>query len=74
MGTRGLLGFIQKGVYKGTFNPDNSDPPMLGNAIIRFILSHSDEELDEMITKIEQVRDHRTLTVSRAESLVDLDI
>ena len=74
MGTQGSLGFIQKGVHKGTFNPDNSDPPMLGNAIIRFILWHLNEELDEMITEIEPVRDHRELTVSRAESLVNLDL
>ena len=45
MGTRGLLGSVQMGVYKGTFNPDNSDPPMLDNAISRFILSHTDKEL-----------------------------
>jgi hypothetical protein len=63
MGTRGLLGFIEKGVYKGTINPDNSDPPMLGNAIISFILSHTDGELDEMITKIEQVSDYRILSL-----------
>jgi hypothetical protein len=57
MGTRGIIGFIQKGVYRGAFNHYDSDE--LGDAIIKFILAHTDEELEEMISKVEQVRDFR---------------
>jgi len=63
MGTRELFGIIRKGVYRGTFNPDNSDPPTLGNAIIRFILSHMHQESGETIIKLERVREHQTLAL-----------
>jgi hypothetical protein len=55
MGTRGLLGFIVKGVRKGTFNQFDSYPSGLGDTVIRFILAHNDEELEEMRIKVEQV-------------------
>jgi hypothetical protein len=55
MGTRGILGFITKGVRKGTYNHFDSYPSGLGDAIIRFILAHTDEELEQMVGKIEQV-------------------
>lgn len=60
MGLRRLVAFIQKSVYRGTLNPDNSDPPMLGNAIFRFILPRMDHKMDRMITKLERVRDRQT--------------
>jgi len=55
MGTRGILGFITKGVRKGIYNHFDSYPSGLGDAIIKFILAHTDEELDQMVGKIEQV-------------------
>jgi hypothetical protein len=55
MGTRGLLGFIVKGVRKGTFNQFDSYPSGLGDTIIKFILAHTDEELEQMKIKVEQV-------------------
>lgn len=55
MGTRGLLAFIHKGTRKGCFNRLDSYPSGLGDAIIKFILSHTDQELEGMIEKIDQV-------------------
>jgi hypothetical protein len=55
MGTRGILGFITKGVRKGTYNHFDSYPSGLGDAIIKFILAHTDEELEQMVGKVEQV-------------------
>ena len=55
MGTRGLVGFISKGVRKGTYNHFDSYPSGLGDDIIKFILACSDEELKEMASKVEQV-------------------
>jgi hypothetical protein len=57
MGTRGIIGFIQKVVYRGAYNHFDSYPSGLGDAIIKFILAHTDQELEEMISKVEQVRD-----------------
>jgi hypothetical protein len=54
MGTRGLVGFITKGVRKGAYNQYDSYPSHLGNSIIRFILAHTGEELEEMRLKVEQ--------------------
>jgi hypothetical protein len=61
MGTRGILGFITKGVRRGTFNQFDSYPSGLGDAIIKFILAHTDEELEEMRMKVEQVSSHEPL-------------
>ena len=55
MGTRGILGFITKGVRRGTYNHFDSYPSGRGDAIIKFILAHTDEELDQMVGKIAQV-------------------
>ena len=55
MGTRGILGFIARGFRKGTYNHFDSYPSGLGDAIIKFILSHTDEELEQMVEKVEQV-------------------
>jgi hypothetical protein len=57
MGTRGLVGFITKGVRKGAYNQYDSYPSRLGDSIIRFILAHANEELEEMRLKVEQVSD-----------------
>ena len=43
MGTRGLLGFIIKGVRKSTYNDCDSYPEWLGERIIEFIISLDDE-------------------------------
>jgi hypothetical protein len=61
MGTRGILGFITKGVRKGTFNHFDSYPSGLGDAIIKFILAHTDEELEQMVGKVEQVSSQLSL-------------
>jgi hypothetical protein len=77
MGTRGIIGFIQKGVYRGAYNHFDSYPSGLGDAIIKFILAHTDQELEEMIYKVEQVRNlHETLSLSAPalRALVDLDL
>lgn len=55
MGTRGIVGFIQKGVYKGCYNHYDSYPSGLGDAIILFILGHTDGELEEMRDKVGKV-------------------
>jgi hypothetical protein len=56
MGTRGIIGFITKGVRWGTYNHSDSYPSGLGDAIVKFILARTDEELEQMLEKIEQVR------------------
>lgn len=56
MGTRGKIGFVQKGVRKGVYNHFDSYPSGLGDDIIKFILNHTDTELAEMVSKVEQVR------------------
>lgn len=56
MGTRGILGFITVGVRKGTYNHFDSYPSGLGDAIIKFILTHTDEELEQMVERVAQVR------------------
>jgi hypothetical protein len=61
MGTRGILGFITKGVRKGTYNHFDSYPSGLGDAIIKFILAHTDEELEQMVGKVEQVSSQLSL-------------
>jgi len=55
MGTRGILGFISKGVRGGTYNHSDSYPSGLGDAILKFILAHTDKELEQMVEKVEQV-------------------
>jgi hypothetical protein len=75
MGTRGIIGFIQKGVYRGAYNHFDSYPRGLGDAIIKFILAHTDQELEEMKYKVEQVRDlHDSLSDPALSALVDLDL
>jgi hypothetical protein len=75
MGCRGLIGFIQKGVYRGAFNHWDSDPSGLGDAIIKFILAHTDEELEDMISKVEQVRDRRRPFMEPVlRGLVEMDL
>lgn len=55
MGTRGLIGFIHKGRRRATYNQWDSYPSGLGDAIIKFILSLNDEQLEEMRIKVEHV-------------------
>lgn len=55
MGTHGLVGFIIEGVRRGTSNHSDSCPSGLGDAIIKFILALTEEELGEMTFKVEQV-------------------
>ena len=55
MGTRGLIGFIIKGVRKAAFNSHNSYPAGLGNDIVRFILSLTEEQIVEMQARVEAV-------------------
>lgn len=49
------MGFIIKGVRKGAYNHFDSYPSALGNEIIRFILSLSEEQIIEMQAKVEAV-------------------
>lgn len=55
MGTHGLVGFIIEGVQRGTSNYLDSCPSALEDAIIKFILALTEEELGEMTFKVEQV-------------------
>jgi hypothetical protein len=55
MGSRGLVGFINKGRRRATFNRYDSFPAGAGDAIIKFILSLTDEQLEEMRVKVEKV-------------------
>jgi hypothetical protein len=55
MGSRGLVGFINKGRRRATFNRYDSFPAGAGDAIITFILSLTDEQLEEMRIKVEKV-------------------
>jgi hypothetical protein len=73
MGTRGLLGFIQNGIRTGCYNRYDSYPSGLGDAIIKFIISLSDKELEEMRLKVEQVSDPVDVTGPILKTTVDLD-
>jgi hypothetical protein len=53
MGTRGLLGFIIKGVRKGTYNHYDSYPIGLGLNIMKWIQSLSDAEIAKMVEQVE---------------------
>lgn len=55
MVARGLIGFIINGVRKATYKHYDSYPSRLGNDIIRFILSLTEEELIDMQAKVEAV-------------------
>jgi hypothetical protein len=55
MGTRGLIGFIIKGVKKGAYNHWDSYPEGLGNAVVDFILSLKEEDFATMQAKVEAV-------------------
>lgn len=55
MGTRGLLGFIIKGVKKGTYNHWDSYPTGLGLAIMRWIQSLSEEDIIKMAGQVEKI-------------------
>lgn len=55
MGTRGLIGFIIKGVRKAAYNNNDSYPSGLGNDIVRFISSLTEEEIIDMQAKVEAV-------------------
>ena len=56
MGTRGLLGFIIKGVRKGTFNRWDSYPEGIGKEMVDFIMSLDDEACKLMVKRLEEVR------------------
>lgn len=55
MGTRGLIGFIIKGVRKGAYNHFDSYPEGLGNDIVKFILALRKEDIIKMQTLVEAV-------------------
>jgi hypothetical protein len=53
MGTRGIVGFIENGVRTGgAYNHSDSHPWGLGDAIIKFIMSLTEEQWDEMAKKV----------------------
>lgn len=64
MGTRGLVGFIIKGVRKGAYNHYDSYPAGLGNDIIRFILSLSEAQIVDMEAKVEAVSQVRPVLIT----------
>jgi len=64
MGTQGLLGFITNGLHRGKFTPDNSEPPMLGSAIISEILKR-------VISNLRQYPVTIDMGISSRPSLVD---
>ena len=55
MGTRGLLGFIIRGVRKGTYNHHDSYLEIMGAFIIDFILSLDEEACQLMVKRLEEV-------------------
>lgn len=55
MGTRGLLGFIIKGVKKGTYNHWDSYPTGLGLAIMRWIQTLTEEDIAKMTEQVEKI-------------------
>ncbi|KAK3686652.1 hypothetical protein LTR37_019583 [Vermiconidia calcicola] len=55
MGTRGLLGAIVRGQKKGSYNHFDSYPSALGLAIVAFIRSLTEEQIQEMVRRYEEV-------------------
>jgi hypothetical protein len=52
MGTRGLLGFIIKGKKNGTYNHYDSYPTGLGNNIIKWLNTLSEEDKKKMAEQL----------------------
>jgi hypothetical protein len=55
MGTRGLLGLISGNVRHATYNHWDSYPVGLGQDLIIFILSLSEEDIATMIRNIQEI-------------------
>ena len=56
MGTSGLLGFILKGGRKkASYNPSDSYPIGLGRRIMEWLTSLTDEQIEEMTSRVEEV-------------------
>jgi hypothetical protein len=55
MGTRGLLAFIIRGERRGTYNHFDSYPEGLGLKIVEFILSLNEDQMGEMVRRLEAV-------------------
>lgn len=55
MGTPGVLGFIIRGIRKGTYNRWDAYPTGLGQEIVKFILSLSEEDILRMIEMLDTI-------------------
>jgi hypothetical protein len=55
MGTRGLIGLIIAGKRHAVYNHFDSYPDGLGRDVVRFIISLTKEEIEELINLLEEI-------------------
>lgn len=55
MGTGGMLAFVIKGKVHGSYNKWDSYPLGMGLAIMRFLKSLSEEDIEKMIKNLEKI-------------------
>ncbi|KAI0085020.1 hypothetical protein BDY19DRAFT_997092 [Irpex rosettiformis] len=56
MGTRGLLGYIIRGKYRGTYNHFDSYPESLGTEIAEFLSTLSEEDRVRFIKRLNEIK------------------
>ncbi|KAI0085022.1 hypothetical protein BDY19DRAFT_461409 [Irpex rosettiformis] len=56
MGTRGLLGYIIRGKYRGTYNHFDSYPEGLGTEIAEFLATLSEEDRVRFIKRLNEIK------------------
>lgn len=62
MGTRGLLGLIIKGKRHGAYNHFDSYPSGLGQDIVAFLLSLTEEDIKNMAARVAEITVRHTLS------------